>query len=148
MYKQHSLSPDNQRRKRPWMSNWAVKLREKVPKSEQTKSDMTKHDWHLIMHWWVYFWAADKNIIKKQHDVEGNRKTLCVVLMTINNLSNTKPGEKWIESPIIQKTASLVFLRNGFMNIPTISILLLVFLKYNFPQVLVHARNVMTHNLN
>lgn len=35
---------------------------------------------------------------------------LCVVLKTTNNLSNTEPGKKWVESSIIQATASLVFL--------------------------------------
>lgn len=42
--------------------------------------------------------------------MERNRKTLCVVLMATNNLSNTEPGEKWVESSLIQTTASLVFL--------------------------------------
>lgn len=90
------------------MSNSPVKLREKVPKREQNKSDMTEHDWHLITHWWVYISVANKNIIKVQHSVERNRKILCVVLMRTNNLSNIEPREKWVEASIIQTTASLV----------------------------------------
>lgn len=144
IYKQHSLSLDNQHRKRPWMSNSAMILRQKGPKNVQNKSDKTDHDWHLVVHWWVYIWAADKNIIEKQQDVERNIKTLCIVLITTNCLSNTEPREKWINSSIIQATASLVFSRihQQYLYCSWSS------WSTGLPLVLVLARNIMSYNLN